>query len=199
MIEDLKKWLDEPCKEEYVKYLDKDNPDESKRGAYIPIGIIEQTLDELEEWSVFDFKHVIIKAGGHWISDASVQLTIRNGSTVLNRSGAVSFPVSSQDTNMDFAATALSFCIANAAKKLGKKFGRHLNGRLNRGETGVKVATIQINSTASQETIDEEFKQLEKKLSEYDFKEDAAEYLSSTDFKHYVPAKRIVNLKPSKQ
>lgn len=197
MITDLKQWLEEPCKETDVRYLEPDNSDPEKRAAYIPIGIIEEMLDELDSWSVYDFKHTIIKAGGHWISDANAQLSVTHNGKTLSRTGAVSFIVSSRDTNMDFAATALSFCIANAAKKLGKKFGRHLNGRLNKGETGIPI--IQLKEIHNPETIDEEFNAVAEKLESFDNKEDAQAYLETTDFRFYIKAKNIVNLKPSKQ
>ncbi len=196
MIDNLKLWLAQPCKEEDVRYLEPDNPDPDKRGAYIPIGVIEQTLDELDSWNAFDFKHQITKAGGYWISDASVQLVITHDGKTLSRPGSVSFFVSSRDSNVDFAATALSFCIANAAKKLGKKFGRHLNGRLNKGETGIPI--IQIQNGHNPETIDEEFTALMQKLDAFEFQEDAREYLETTSFKYYIPAKNLVNLKPNK-
>ncbi len=50
----------------------------------------------------------------------------------------------SQDTNQDYSATALSFCIANAAKKLGNRFGRSLNGRLTKGDVLPVIQTEKV-------------------------------------------------------
>ncbi len=46
--------------------------------------------------------------------------------------------------------------------------------------------------------IDNEYKDVEEKLIGFQFKEDAEEYLLTTSFKHFVPAKKIVNSKPNK-
>lgn len=196
MIEDLKKWLSDPCKESDVRYLEPENKKEEDRAAYIPIGIIENTLDEFDSWDTYDFKGLIYKASNYWFYDASVILEVTHSGIKIRKSGAVTFPISSQDTNMDFSATALSYCIANAAKKLGKKFGRHLNGRLNKGETGLPI--IKIQKKFEPETINAEYEELVLKLNDFEFKEEAEEFLNTTSFKWYLPAKTLVNSKPNK-
>lgn len=47
--------------------------------------------------------------------------------------------------------------------------------------------------------LDPEFDALKMKLHEFEFREDAMEYLLTTDFKLAIEAKNIVNSKPSKK
>lgn len=197
MIKSLKEWLSQPCKESDVRYLQPDSKDPDKRAAYIPIGIIENTLDEFDSWDTYNFSGGIVKAGNFWFYDASVLLEVKFKAKVIKRTGAVTFQISSQDSNMDFAATALSFCIANAAKKLGKKFGRHLNGRLNTGETGLPI--INVDKVHEHDDLNNAaYEELLVKLNGFEYKEDAEAYLKTTDWKYYVPAKNVINLKPNK-
>lgn len=130
-IKDFKKWLDTECPKSEVKYLDEEN----KKGAYIPIGLVEQALDEFEEWGTEDWKFTMQRVDKNWVASGSVMLYIKDGARIITKHGATSFPIGSKLSNDDFEGTALSLAIANAAKKLGKRFGRHLNGRLDKGET----------------------------------------------------------------
>lgn len=196
MIEDLKQWLSEPCKDSDVRFLEPDSQDPDNRAAYIPIGIIENTLDEFDSWDVYGFTGTLDKASNYWFYDASATLEVKFNQVSIKKTGAVTFQISSRDKNMDFAATALSFCIANAAKKLGKKFGRHLNGRLDKGETG--VAIIRTQKEFEPETINEEFEQVLLKLNEIQYKEDAEEYIKTTGFQYFIPAKNAINSKQNK-
>lgn len=138
-IAEFKAWLATECPTDEIRYLD----EEKKEGAYIPIGIIEEKLDKFDEWGTENFVFSLDRTGNIWFASGSVSLYVvirddaPNGEPdhckrVVN--GAVTFPISSKDENMDFAGTVLSLCIANASKKLGKQFGRHLNGRLDTGE-----------------------------------------------------------------
>lgn len=163
---------------------------------YIPIGKIEQDLDEFSgnEWGTSGFKFQMIRNGNYWFADASVVLNVKGREMV----GAVTFPISSRDDNMDYSGTALSFCIANAAKKLGIKFGRGLNGRLSKGETGVPIVQVKEDIDHADEKTDQEFEDLKLKLSSFEFYEDAKEYLDTTSFKHTMEAKIIVNNKKRK-
>jgi hypothetical protein len=129
-IKDLKKWLDTECPKSEIKYLDEAN----QKGAYIPIGIIEQNLDEFDNWGTEDFRFQMMRVDKNWVASGTVWLVINHGMTVIKRHGSTSFPIGSKLNNDDFEGTALSLAIANAAKKLGKRFGRHLNGRLELGE-----------------------------------------------------------------
>lgn len=136
-IKDLKKWLSAECPQEEIRYVNT----ESKKGAFIPIGIIEQNLDEFDNWWTTDFSYVMMKVDRSWVASGTVCLHVKHGELVISRHGASTFTISSKSDNEDFEATALSLSIANAAKKLGKRFGRHLNGRLDIGE---KTPTIDL-------------------------------------------------------
>lgn len=110
---------------------------------FIPIGIIEPLLDELTDgdWSTSNFKYSTQVYGTTLLISASVELSVRYKiktgepgfgvwDTVRRRiSGAVTFTDATHGSNLNFAATALSECIKNAAKKLGPRFGRNLNDR----------------------------------------------------------------------
>lgn len=130
-IKDLKKWLSTECPKDEIKYLDEEN----KIGAYIPIGLIEQNLDEFDNWTTQDFSFMLTRVDKNWVASGSICLTIEHDGKFISRHGAVTFPVQTKSTNDDYESTALSLSIANAAKKLGKRFGRHLNGRLDKGES----------------------------------------------------------------
>lgn len=129
-IKDLKKWLATECPKSEIKYLDEEN----KKGAYIPIGIVEQNLDELDSWDTEAFSFMMIRADKGWVASGSIKLIVRHGDVTITRHGAATFPIQTKSVNDDYEATALSHAISNAAKKLGKRFGRHLNGRLDIGE-----------------------------------------------------------------
>lgn len=163
---------------------------------YIPIGQIEEDLDTYSEgnWGTSDFKFQMLKNGSYWFADASVVLHVSGRPPMV---GAVTFPISSKDNNMDYSGTALSFCIANAAKKMGIKFGRALNGRLDKGETGVPI-TQDNSDFEPDEKLDQEFEEIKKVLSGIEFYEDAKAYLDSTTFRHTMEAKIIVNSKTRK-
>lgn len=129
-ITDFKKWLSTECPKDEIKYLDTEN----KVGAYIPIGLIEQNLDEFDNWGTTDFSFLLTRVDKNWVASGSVSLNVEFEGKIISRHGAVTFPVQTKSTNDDYESTALSLAIANAAKKLGKRFGRHLNGRLEKGE-----------------------------------------------------------------
>jgi hypothetical protein len=134
----LREWLNTECKPEEIAYLD-----EEKKIAYIPIGIIENILDELRgfdiEWQLTNFKFSSFKSGNTTFVSGSVELELcTSGCTPLKRVGAATLPVYTRDENKDYEGTILSMCVSNAAKKFGKRFGRHLNGRMEVGETAVK-------------------------------------------------------------
>lgn len=182
------------------EFLNQDPPETKKldNGAeYIPIGLVEQGLDKYSEndWGTSGFKFQVIKTGSYWLADASVVLNVKG----REMCGAVTFPISSQDTNMDYSGTALSFCIANAAKKFGIRFGRGLNGRLDKGETAVEIVQVKGDFDKPDEKTDKEFEELKSALVGIEYYEDAKEFLDSTPFKHTMEAKIIVNNKKRKQ
>lgn len=194
---DIKKWLEEPCEEIYIRYLDP-----QKTIAYLPIGIIEQYLDNFRSWGASNFHFTIHKASNHWFASGSVSLEVEyeHDGKDIKRSlpGGMTMTIGSTDENTDYEATILSYCISNAAKKLGRRFGRHLNGRLDIGETGLPV--IQLKEPLEQDDkIKMEYMEVEKKLKSFKYQQPAQEYLETTSFKMYIPAKQIVNSKPVKK
>jgi hypothetical protein len=119
---DINTWLQEHPKPEEVK----ENEDGSQ---YIPIGIVEKLLDEGA--AHFDFGNWGTKKFQiqyHFEQDlisASIDLEFDNRTVT----GGITFRPDDYAPNEDFAAIAISECIKNAAKKLGNRFGRSLNGR----------------------------------------------------------------------
>jgi hypothetical protein len=138
----LKEWLDTPCKPEEIAYLDAE-----KTIAYIPIGVVESILDEGAEfgwdWSITNFKFGTFKSVNTTFVSGSIELTLvygrNNQVCAISRVGAATLPVYTRDDNQDYEGTILSLALSNAAKKLGQRFGRHLNGRMEVGETAVKI------------------------------------------------------------
>ena len=84
-----------------------------------------------------------------------------------------------------------SHCMINACKKIGVWFGQTLN-------ISEEDAMPDEDLGDDEQGIEDDAKNVIEKLKEYSNKEDAQEFLSTTTFKHYIPAKTIVNNKPSK-
>lgn len=126
----IEEWLKEQPPETELKKTDEGYD-------YIPIGVIENLLDYFDWWNNTDFKYQINKIDRAFVADASILLSVgymvNNKERILRRNGSVSFVVRGDDTK-DFSSIALSLCIANAAKKLGNRFGRSLNGRSELGD-----------------------------------------------------------------
>lgn len=112
--------------------------------AYLPISFIEMTLDEMffGQWDVVDFKYQVIANE----IVGSVVLVVENPITgrEIRRTGAASVMIqmtrgsSVLDVGSKIKNTLVkdfphlkSSCISNAAKSLGKLFGRDLNRSLN--------------------------------------------------------------------
>lgn len=107
----------------------------SDGALYIPIGQLENNLDELL-WSTKNFQHQIYKDGyANLCVAASLELEICYLTTekkMIKRTfvGACNFALSYLEPNTHFLATAKSECIKNAASDIGKYFGRGLNDNL---------------------------------------------------------------------
>lgn len=113
---------------------------------YLPIGIVEKYLDEVDSaWSTRDFSYSF--AMGAY--SGSIQLTIngkdKDGKDVVKTAiGAFTLPVTSTDDNSNYVATLKSYCISNAAKSMGRRFGRHLNGRM-QGSEETSIVSVSKN------------------------------------------------------
>jgi hypothetical protein len=137
----IREWLNEAPPPEIIAKL----KDGDREVEYIPIGQVENMLDEAFDWHTENFKFQIVKTGNYWFATGSIQLRI-SASPIPNLpfpvikwerllTGAATIIISSKDDNMHYESTVLSLATANAAQKLGKRFGRELNGRMEVGET----------------------------------------------------------------
>jgi hypothetical protein len=112
------------------------NPDGSR---YLPIEVIERDLDELGKlanmiWGTNTMRHFLFTIGDKTFCSGSLNLQldyydscVTNVLHARTHVGAASFDVSRYLPNEHFAATLRSLCVANAAKKIGKRFGKGLN------------------------------------------------------------------------
>lgn len=117
----LKQWCDQEPDPNHIKT----NDDGSE---YIDIVDVENLLSELDLlWGTEDFKYRVIESNGRLYGSASVVLTL----TLLNQKrrivGAATVPLAEDITHSE--PTLLSEAQKNAAKKLGRKFGKYLNDR----------------------------------------------------------------------
>ena len=66
-------------------------------------------------------------------------------------------------------------------------------------QMGIQERVIElVDKSVEENKIKAEYEEVEKKLNEFEFQEDAVAYLDTTTFKHYIPAKQIANSKPIK-
>lgn len=171
----------------------------SDGSLYIPIGLVENKLDE------------VYGAGGWGVSDFKLDMSSdRNGNIMLVHGhalvmfkdelpmiGAHSLTVNPLDANTNYAATVLSYCIANAAKKKGIVFGRGLNGRLEVGETASVLPVIQLrNSAQSSDEIDRLFEDVKTKMKKAKTKQAAEKIMKEAGFSGLNPElKQILDTK----
>lgn len=120
----------------------------SDGSQYIPIGFIEQYLDELTDsnWTTKNF--VFYTGTGDFIS-ASIELNVQT--LDLNRTlvGGITFHPSEYPNNYDYVGIAISECTKNAAKKLGDKFGRSLNGRTELRQSKAEKESVKMKPDAA--------------------------------------------------
>lgn len=137
---DFDKWLDDnPMPDELITISEEIN---NKKYSYehIPVERVEALLDKLtgKYWDTnsFQFREFFVD-GKHYIS-GSVELSVCYDSKHRCFVGAATVDIDSLKAkptdeypkdNTSFEATILSLSLCNAAKKLGNRFGRSLNGR----------------------------------------------------------------------
>lgn len=120
-----KEWLDsDPPAHEVEK-----NADGSR---YIPIRVVEELLDEYTglDWSSDDFKWAALPLDGGVYWSGSIELLYfdpSEGGRMNQKPGAATIFSGDYPGNKDWLPTLLSECIKNAAKKIGRRFGRYLN------------------------------------------------------------------------
>lgn len=119
-------------------YLDSDpDPNDIRVNAdgrrYLPIRVVERYLDDLikctpaERWHTSDLKVDTLPGKQSIVFSGTIVLTIILEKNVIKRSGAFTMFATGNDKNKDYYPTILSGCIKNAAKSLGRRFGRYLN------------------------------------------------------------------------
>lgn len=72
-----------------------------------------------------------------------------------------------------------------------------MGGESTAGFIGI-IPTIQKSEAPNDLINDAEFNQLKESISKIGNREDAQEYLDTTDFRYTVEAKNLINIKPSK-
>lgn len=123
-----------------LKQLPDPNDIQIINGAeYIPIGIVEEYLDELfSNWSLYNFQHEWRDIhNGKLLLSGKIDLAVAVGQQAghtKNSIGSCSLIITGNEDNTDYLATLQSYCISNAAKRMGKRFGRALNNRLKDGD-----------------------------------------------------------------
>lgn len=125
-------WLNsEPPAEEIMT-----NDDGSQ---YIPIGIIENLLTQYSnsKWSTTNFKWNFLQQATTLFISGSVEIVIHIFGFPRHLTGAATITDFAYAGNQDYIATVLSEATKNAAKKLGVRFGKNLNGRSEKRTNGL--------------------------------------------------------------
>lgn len=182
-----------------MKLTDRPNPEYIKKNPegyyYIPIGLVEQTLDEIDPtWTAIINSSIITDTK----YDIGVSLSFKDEDGLKSTPGAHTLYVNPSDRNTNHYATCLSYAIANAAKRRGIIFGRDLNERLEIGETGLPVIQLD-TSKKTDEEIQRELGEITEKVISCDNKEDALTLIENSGFRFNMRLKEIANSKPSKQ
>lgn len=129
------KWLNANPEEDELK--------ETNNGVYIiPYEFIEDKLDYLSnfQWGTSNFSHFFTMINNNEAISASISLIVYDSVHDCTRQlvGACTYSLdfirnidsvaaSTGNFNEHYAATAKSLCIVNAAKHLGRTFGKYLN------------------------------------------------------------------------
>lgn len=105
----------------------------------IPHHIIEDKLDKLcSNWSTVNFRYQYLILNGNEAISASIELKLP-GVETRTLTGAVTYSLDflknmdkmiygeARNTNEHYTATAKSLAIVNAAKPIGRQFGKYLN------------------------------------------------------------------------
>lgn len=202
MTTELKQWLQSECAKEDLLEL--------KDGVfYMPIGVVKKKIQYMED--TFDVS-VLESNFHHFFFNNNQRETIVSGSIeikifyksdifpfdeslIAQLVGTATFPISFYGENTHYAATLESLCIVNAFGGKYPQFGSALN------KFDVVAADKSLAKVPKQEVdkeINKLFEQVKKKLSKYSNQEDAQAYLDTTEWKHSLIAKNIVNSLPKK-
>lgn len=139
-IKDYAEWLeDNPAPEEIAVRITEVNGKKYKY-QYLPVEVVEDLLDWFTDklWDTNSFKFSKYEVDGKEYVSGSLELTVGFDAHMLTRTGAATSSIEElksvnealgEKENTSFEATILSLALCNAAKKLGNRFGRSLNGR----------------------------------------------------------------------
>ena len=200
-MSDKAKWLNEPPDPSEVLSLNKDGT-----GKYIPYDKIIEKLYLLcgHQWSDSNLRVTYINLPNKLTlitGTVEVELNYEINGEKINRklSGGANFVVN-KTLIPHTTASVRSLAIMSTVKILGKQFGWGLNKSEENPIPQQQVENPEdfMAPQLDEHKIQRDFIELEKKLNSFEFKEDAAEYLESTSFKHLIKAKTIVNNKKSK-
>lgn len=139
----------------------KKNPDKSE---YVPIGIIEEDLDQMDSWNTAEEQFHWFTAGRDTYVCSSIVLIVSFGNKSKSVVGSSTMKVNPNNPNEEYRASLLSKSLSNAAKKLGTRFGRALNGRMESGETA-EVPVIQLQTIRDLEKIEDFFNEHQKRMT----------------------------------
>lgn len=187
----IKEWLRIPCKEEETLQL-------SSGARYMPIDIVRGKLRFLEDTYLAKINYSKLVITPHTDSSketrysGTIHIEITADGFSKSLVGGATFGIKEYGENCHYAAICKSLATVNALSTEYEAFGKDLNKEFIEPQVVVKTP-VQNNHS-----IDEEFKTVEEKLSSYEFREEAQEYLESTSFRHFIKAKQIVNNKPLK-
>lgn len=179
--------------EEFLKIINADPVDvktsEDESYKFVPISAIENALDEIfsAHWS-WDFQR---EFWGRGYATGKGILSVKNpvSGEWVSRSGTAAIPLT-KNIAMDYPKLE-SQTIINAAKKIGKAFGRDLNR--DKDDEALPVIDVEGGDeiSAAQDKV-------MARLLEIDNKDDALVYLEDSGFRLHKVLKAIAESKPNK-
>jgi len=145
----------------------------------IPIGVIETNLDEFDEWKTEEFQFRTFSINNNYFASGSLQLICRCGASTWTRTGSATFRIKSTDDNQHYEPTVQSYCIANGAKRLGVRFGRHFNNRMSVSEEGILLPpSVNIAGEVEPEKTRTSLADIINKIQQSPSREAAEEFIS---------------------
>lgn len=157
---------------------------------FIPISLIEALLDAVfgGSWS-FDFDRETF-GKGYVIGKGRLMYQHPVTGVWITKSGTAGM-VLSKEITMDYPRIEAAVLL-NAAKKIGRAFGRDLN----RDRDDAHIPTIQVDKGGDEGDVI--FENDKAALRQFEYREDAAAYLAASAYRHNVLLEEIVKAKPPK-
>jgi hypothetical protein len=166
------------------------------RIEYLKGDTVEEYLDEVDPaWSTDNWKFNILSAGARYFVDASIRLSLHLKGMHKTSIGTYSGFFTGKEKITNYAATAETMCIKNAASRIGKLFGRKLNERTDLEEP------IQSNMSEEDknktEEGDIEYKKTKELIIAASYREEAQKILSKSGYSLMPEFKAMVANKKS--